>query len=289
MGDAKRATGRRSWTIRVMGPRDVPDGLRLCRAAGWNQLEEDWRAMLDHGLFRVAVREGRVLGSAGALVYGRLAWVAMVLVEPQERRQGIGTGLVEDVVSLLGRVEVVGLDATPAGAAVYGRLGFADCGGLVRMERPAGAVTRAAAAPGLRHPVEADLETVGRWDRGVFGADRTLLLRWACRQAPEYAWVRVGARGLGGYVFGRHGHRTEHLGPLVAEDEDTAEALLAAVLAQSPARPFTIDAPERGSWIARLRGLGFEVQRPFRRMILGDGACPGDAAATFAVFGPELG
>jgi hypothetical protein len=38
-----------------------------------------------------------------------------------------------------------------------------------------------------------------------------------------------------------------------------------------------------------LRDLGFEAQRPFRRMILGDRARPGDVSATYAVFGPELG
>jgi len=273
-----------------MGPRDVEDGLRLCRAASWNQRAEDWQAMLAHGLFRVAVRDGRVVGSAGALVYGRrLAWVAMVLVDPTERRQGIGTALVEDVVSRLGHVEVVGLDATPAGATVYAPLGFADRGGLVRMERSAGAGALPAAAGDLRGPTTADLDAIARRDPGVFGADRTSLLRWALDQAPEYTWARVGPQGLRGYVFGRHGHRTEQVGPLVAEDEDTAAALLAAVLAASPSSPFTLDAPDRAPWLDRLRGLGFEVQRPFRRMILGGGARPGDTAVTYAVFGPELG
>ena len=80
-------TGETTWRIRDMGPADVDDGLRLCRAAGWNQRAEDWQAMLAHGSFRVAVRGDRVVGSAGTLVYGRrLAWVAMVLVDPSERR-----------------------------------------------------------------------------------------------------------------------------------------------------------------------------------------------------------
>ena len=170
---------------------------------------------------------------------------------------------------------------------MYAPLGFVDRGGLVRMERPAG--PGLGPAPDLRHPSAAELELLGLWDLTVFGADRTPLLRWALDRAPEYAWVAVGPRGPRGYVFGRHGHRTEHVGPLVAEDEETAATLLAAVLAANPSSPFTLDAPDHASWLDRLRDLGFEAQRPFRRMILGDRARPGDVSATYAVFGPELG
>jgi len=278
------------WLLRDMRPEDIADGLRLCRAAGWNQTAKDWEALLAHGLFRVAVRGGQVVGTGGAVVYGRtLAWVAMILVDPAERRQGIGTHLVEDVVSRLGNVEVVGLDATPAGAQVYTRLGFTDRGGFARMERPAGTEPSAELPGGLLPLTEADLADVGHKDLEVFGADRTSLLCWALEQASAYAWRAGGSSGLEGYVFGRHGHRTEHIGPLVAADEDTAARLLAAVLSPSPASAVTVDVPENPRWLERLRGFGFQDQRAFRRMILGDAPLPGDAGRRFALFGPELG
>jgi len=287
----RRTTGvADGWLLRDMGPEDITDGLRLCRAAGWNQTARDWEALLAHGLFRVAVRGGQVVGTGGAVIYERsLAWVAMVLVDPAERRQGIGTHLVEDVVSWLGSVGVVGLDATPAGAQVYAQLGFTDRGGFARMERASGTESSAALPAGLLPLTEADLADVGHKDLAVFGADRTSLLRWALEQASAYAWRAGGSSGLEGYVFGRHGHRTEHIGPLVAEDEDTASGLLAAVLSASPASAFTVDVPENASWLERLRGLGFQGQRAFRRMILGDAPLPGDAGPRFALFGPELG
>ncbi len=272
-----------------MGPEDVLAGLRLCRAAGWNQTARDWDALLEQGLFRVALRGERVVGTGGAVVYGRkLAWVAMILVDPDERRQGIGTRLVQDVVSRLGHVEVVGLDATPAGAQVYGQLGFTDRGGFARMERPAGA--QHGAVPGGVGPLtDADLAEVGPKDRAVFGADRMPLLRWALSLAPGYAWRARRSSGFGGYVFGRHGHRTEHLGPLVAEDEEVASSLLMAALSASPASVFTVDVPEEPLWLERLQRLGFQLQRTFRRMILGDAPLPGDPRPRFALFGPELG
>lgn len=282
-----------------MTPDDVPAGLRLCRLAGWNQRAEDWEALLANGLFRVAIRDGTIVGSGGAVVYGRqVAWVAMILVDPGARRQGIATRVMQDVLARLESVAVVGLDATPQGAPVYGGLGFTDRGGFVRMERPAAAEpvraehtqVRADQEPAPPRPLTApDLAALSERDHAVFGADRSAVLAWAREQAPEYAW-RVGAPGEpSGYILGRHGHRTEHLGPLVADDEGTAARLLTAVLAAAPGRAFTIDIPDRLAWRERLGVLGFREQRPFRRMILGDKPSPGGPGPQFASFGPEFG
>jgi GNAT superfamily N-acetyltransferase len=275
-----------------MTPEDVPAGLRLCRLAGWNQRSEDWQALLANGFFRVAVRDATIVGSGGAVVYGRqLAWVAMILVDPGARRQGIATRLMQDVLGRLGRVAVVGLEATPQGAPVYGGLGFTDRGGFARMERPVDAEP-VRAEQGLVVPrslTAADLVALSARDHAVFGGDRSAVLAWAREQAPEYAW-RIGAQEKpSGYVLGRHGHRTEHLGPLVADGEDTAARLLTAILAAAPGRAFTIDIPDRPGWRERLRALGFREQRPFRRMILGDAPSPGDPGPRFAILGPEFG
>jgi hypothetical protein len=152
------------------------------------------------------------------VVYGRrLAWVAMILVDPEARRQGIATRLMQDVLARLGPVAVVGLEATPQGEPVYAGLGFTDRGGFARMERPAEAV-RAEREPAVPRPLTAaDLVALAARDRAVFGADRSAVLAWAREQAPEYAW-RIGAREEpSGYILGRHGHRTEHLGPPVGQ------------------------------------------------------------------------
>src|SRR6266516_932859 len=189
--------------FRDMTEEDVPAGLRLCRIARWNQRAEDWQALLANGFFRVALRGAAIVGSGGAVVYGgRLAWVAMILVDPEERRHGIATHLMQDILSRLKSVEVVGLEATPQGAPVYGGLGFTDRGGLDRMERPPdlAAVRASRDADGPRPLTAADLAASAARDRAVFGADRSAVLAWAREQAPEYAW-RTGAGGEAeGYV-----------------------------------------------------------------------------------------
>jgi len=278
--------------FRDMTREDVPAGLRLCRIARWNQQAEDWQALLANGFFRVALRGDAIVGSGGAVVYGgRLAWVAMILVDPEERRHGIATRLMQDILARLKAVEVVGLEATPQGAPVYGGLGFTDRGGFARMERPADAAAALSSFSGEdpRPLTAAGLAGIAGRDRAVFGGDRSAVLSWAREQAPEYAWCVGAEPEPAGYVLGRHGHRTEHFGPLVADDEETASRLLTAALVAAPGRAFTIDIPDRPAWRERLRILGFREQRPFRRMILGDAPSPGDPRQRFAIFGPEFG
>jgi GNAT superfamily N-acetyltransferase len=276
-------------TFRDMTPGDIEAGLRFCRASGWNQREEDWRRLLAQGAgrFRAAVVDGRVVGTGGIAAYGTLGWVCMILVDPSERGWGIGSAIVADLLTLTSGLDTIGLDATPGGRPVYAKLGFRDAAGLVRLE--SGPREGAAPPAGVRPLAPSDLEAALAWDREVFGADRGELLRWALEQAPEYAWCSGRAGALDGYCFGRHGHRWEQVGPVVARGTETAGRLVAACVGPQPDRRFVIDVPDdRPEWIESLVALGFATQRPFTRMYLGDARPPGRPALQLAIFGPEF-
>src|SRR5690242_19910627 len=121
-------------TLRAMTVGDIAAGMDLCRAAGWNQLEDDWRVFLESpgsGAF-VAEKGDRVVGSAAFLRYDALAWIAMMLVDPAERGAGIGAGLMERALEALEDAECVGLDATPLGEPLYRRYGLKNDYSLVR-------------------------------------------------------------------------------------------------------------------------------------------------------------
>lgn len=275
---------------------DVEGGLRLCRAAGWNQLGRDWQALLEPpSVFRVASRAGRVVGTAGAVVYGaELAWVCMVLVDPEERGQGLGTALVEQVLERLPPGAAVGLDATPSGRPVYARLGFSPTADLARLEcgppaRRRGATPEPAQPHGTLRPLGGrDLPRVLAWDREVFGADRSRVLRGLLAAAPEYAWLLEADDALSGYCLGRPGYRTAHVGPVVALEWRTAGALVSRCLAADPDRRFTLDTPAAAGWRSQLQQLGFSEQRPFTRMHRGGGPVRGRIEHTFALVGPEF-
>lgn len=281
-------------SIREMTIADIPAGLRLCRASRWNQTERDWRYFLSsapHGAL-VAEESGIVIGTVATLPYGPFAWISMVLVDPEARGRGIGTLLLHRGLALVPEGVAVRLDATPAGEVLYRKLGFAGEYGLARwfLDRPLTA-TRAAGAFAARPLERRDWPAILDMDLHAFGASRSKFFEHLAHEAPEYAWVRESTGGgLRGFLFGRHGHVREHLGPMVADDHETARALLESCLASYAGRPVFIDAPDdQPAWTAFLSAAGFAVERPFLRMCRGPLIAPGQPSLIFAISGPEFG
>ena len=118
-----------SPVIRPMLLSDVSSALALCRRAGWNQTEADWRRILMYepeGCF-VALIDEQVAGTVTSTSYSTdLAWIGMMLVDDSYRRRGIATQLMMTCLRFLQsrRVRCIKLDATPLGEPVYKKLGF---------------------------------------------------------------------------------------------------------------------------------------------------------------------
>ena len=281
-------TGAGPVALRVMTVEDIPDGLRLSGAAGWNQRDEDWRFLLERnpGRFVVALRDGRVIGSGGAVCYGsELAWVCMILVDPDERGSGIGTRIVSGVLDRIADMRAVGLDATPQGQGVYARLGFAETSRLLRLEAPP---TGGEDDESPVRPIDpGDVDRVLAVDRSVFGADRGELLRLASSRAPSLCVERRGA--IVGYCFGRDGARARQIGPVVADDLETASQLVVTSLTGGSREPVVVDVPaDRPDWLAALDEFGFVAKRPLVRMFRGSRPL-GRPEQVWAIFGPEFG
>lgn len=277
--------------IREMTPADIPAGLSLCRASRWNQTERDWRHFLSTapGGARVAVEKGRVIGTVATMPYGPFTWISMVLVDPASRGRGVGTRLLKEGLAIVPEGVAARLDATPAGEALYRKLGFADEYRLARWFLNAGG-TRPAGARRARPLAQGDWPAILEMDRHAFGASRAALLEHLARHAAEYAWVLEEAGALRGYLFGRHGAVREHLGPLVAESAESAQQLLQSCLAAYPDRAVFVDVPDdRAAWSAALLEFGFAVERPFLRMHRGMLKAPEQPALVYAICGPEFG
>jgi len=276
-----------------MTENDIPAGLALCRHAGWNQLERDWRILLEQGkgACLAAVDDAdTVVGTAATIRYGsRFSWIGMVLVDPRMKRQGIGTRLLYEALSLLSDIDCVKLDATPAGREVYLKLDFTDEYRLSRMVNPSVHIP-AGALNNIHNISAADMDGIAAFDATIFGASRKALLRGLREDTPELAFVARRQDTVSGYCLGRKGYNFIQVGPVIAEDADTARDLLTGALMACEGKAVAVDAMHfDDQWVHTLRTMGFTEQRPFIRMYKGTNRYPGVPEKQFAIVGPEFG
>jgi GNAT superfamily N-acetyltransferase len=269
-----------SVDIVELGVADAEDGLVLSTEAHWNQNEADWRFFLRHGV-AFGVRDGaRLVATAALLPYASgNAWISMVLVTADFRRRGIATKLVDACLDAAKqRGLTTWLDATPAGATVYGPLGFAPSLELRRL-RLAATTERATTTP----PAIGDLETLIARDADVMGFERRALLsEFAARPGSRIA---SGERAI---ALVRDGRTARHVGPVIADRADDALTLVGAIAGSEPG-PLLIDAVfSQDQFLDGLMRSGWTVERPFQRMRFGP-ATTSPAHLPFAAAGPEFG
>jgi GNAT superfamily N-acetyltransferase len=266
-----------------LDPGDALAGLALSAEANWNQNEADWRFFLNEGnVFGVRDSDGHLIASAALLPYtSDNAWISMVLVTANWRRRGLATKLVDACLAAAAkRGLITWLDATPAGAAVYGPLGFAPTLQLRRLRLDHAISTKAEAPPSLS---PGDIEAFTARDRRAMGFDRSTFLKAISARPGSRLWSSADA-----FALVRDGRKARHIGPLLADGPDQALAMVNEIV-RSENGPLLIDAvASQEELLKRLTGSGWKIERPFQRMRFGR-AAPQAAELPFAVAGPEYG
>jgi GNAT superfamily N-acetyltransferase len=266
--------------IVTLGPDDARAGLLLSEQAHWNQNEADWRFFLTEGTV-FGIRDGdHLIATAALLPYTSAnAWISMVLVTASWRRRGLATKLLDACLEAATKRRLTTwLDATPAGAAVYGPLGFTPTLELRRL-RFAGSATAAAPKPAP----DGNLDEMIARDRRAMGFDRNALLGELSGRSGSRLILHGGAMGLI-----RDGRTARHIGPLFADDTARATALVEKIV-QSETGPILIDVvSEHDEFLKILTTSGWTIERPFQRMRFGVVATRA-LEPPFAVAGPEYG
>ncbi len=268
---------------------DVSSAQSLVEIAGWNQLPADWLRLLTReprGCFK-ATAAGRLLGTVTTIVYGtELAWIGMMLVHPDARRQGIGTQLMRHAIdSLLAQgVKSIALDATPAGRPLYEQLGFKVSAEWQRWSRVTG--EGISAAPSQEEVELASVHSLvsshRELDYSAFGVDRW---SWIERLA-EVSHVVASGHGFG---LLRTGRTANYLGPVIADDAAQAEILIQGLL-QRPLGPCLWDVPPGNAPAESLaKQFGFQPARVLYRMWLHQPCPTGQPSSVFAICDPATG
>ena len=277
--------------MRVMTKTDVPFGMKLKNITKWNQLPADWERFIElepAGMF-VASLDGEDVGTVSTTTYGtKLAWIGMVLVPPEHRRKRIGSALLKHGLQYLKDkgFECVGLDATPMGNKLYITLGFWEDFALERRQGKG----RACETEGVAAMTADDLDAVAEFDAARFGVPRPNVIKLLHRDYPDLCWLAKADGKVTGYVMMRPGFNAHQIGPWVASDPKTAEELFKTALNAVPEKPifFDVVVPNESA-MAIAEKYGFELQRPFVRMFLGENKYPADTTQMYAISGVEKG
>ncbi|MFN3649815.1 MAG: GNAT family N-acetyltransferase [Armatimonadota bacterium] len=276
------------FEIRRMSRRELEAiAVEWAAAEGWNPGLHDAEAFhaTDPQGFLVGTLHGEPVACISAVAYDdTFGFIGFYIVRPGQRGRGYGLRVWNAAVEYLdGRN--VGLDGVPAQQENYRKSGFRLEYPNVRYQGTGGG----SVPEGLADLSEVPWEAVEAFDRTAFPVPRRRFLqRWLAQPgATALGLIRDGS--LCGYGMIRPCRSGCKIGPLFAEDEDTAQGLFSGLAAQAPDQPIFLDVPaphREAVRLAEAHGMVpvFDTARMYTR-----GAPDFDLRRVFGVTTFELG
>ena len=233
---------RDNLIMRNMTEADLALALEWAAAEGWNPGLHDAHCFyaVDLQGFFVGERDGVPIGCVSAIRYGSgFGFLGLYIVKAEHRGQGFGLELWRAALDHLGD-RVIGLDGVVAQQENYRKSGFRLAFRNIRQQGRGGG----AASSGLTDLAAIPIEEILRYDETAFPARRAEFLKSWIGQPQAVALGVVDGRRLKGYGVLRASREGFKIGPLFADDEETAERLFSGLLARAPGAAVFLDTPE---------------------------------------------
>jgi ribosomal protein S18 acetylase RimI-like enzyme len=275
--------------IRPMTEADLGQAHQLSIGVGWPHRPEDWRLVLEVGNGFVACDAiGRALASAMWWPFGEhFASIGMVITSPRLQMQGAGRRLMDTIFEHSGDRDLR-LTSTRAGYRLYRSLGFEPVGRIFQHQGKADVAQLGSDGIAVRPAVAADLDAIARLDAMAYGADRTRVISTVMKQSTGTVVERNG--GIAGFALCRRFGRGHVVGPIVAEDDETAIALTRPHVQAHESSFLRVDtAQEQGVFGAFLEACGLTIFDTVSPMIRGRNHGPLGRARTFGLVNQALG
>ncbi|MBB4505455.1 GNAT family N-acetyltransferase [Rhizobium johnstonii] len=258
------------FAVRSMRPGELELVLEWARQEGWNPGLDDSLAFNEadpSGFFVGSIGEVPV-GSISVVKYGdTFAFLGLYIVHPDFRGKGYGKAIWAAGIASAGD-RTIGLDGVAAQQDNYRKAGFEPAYSTVRY---GGVATSLPVSTLVAQPVlDSRLEGLQRYDSAIFPQPRDAFLAAWCtaRKGRRSAVVRKSHK-IRGYGTIRRCYEGYKIGPLFANDADSAAALLAELIPEAKGAAVFIDIPgENHEAVALAEGIGlqpvFESTRMYR-------------------------
>jgi GNAT superfamily N-acetyltransferase len=267
---------------------DLAAAASLSRDVGWPHRLEDWQFGLSLGEGVAGYVDQSLVATAMWWRYERrITRIGMVIVDPKMQRLGVGRSLMHAVLDRIDTPMV--LNATETGELLYRRLGFEECGAIRQHQGTAPSVPLAILRPGerIRPSGRRDMQTLINLDAAACGVRREKIIA-ALLGYTESVALDADGRTVGFALFRRFGHGYV-IGPVVAQDELAARALIAHWVGSKAGKFMRIDVPDNGplsDWLGALGLVQTSVVKTLRR---GPLPTPEGQAHLFALVNQALG
>lgn len=256
-------------SLRPLTEANLPAAHALTTEFGWPHRLADWLFMARLGTGVAAEQNGALVGTALAWRFGvDHGAVGMIGVSPGAQRRGLGRRLTMAALDCL-ESRIVVLHATAAGMPLYETLGFVADGTIRQHQGAAYGAGLMELPPGQRlRPIgRSDTGPLTALDRSATNLDRTALFA-ALLEVPSGVILDDDGAAIGFALLRRFG-RGLVIGPVVAPDPVSAQALISHLLGQHAGEFIRIDVPEAVGLSNWLQHLGLADVGPAIRMVRG--------------------
>lgn len=216
------------WTKpETLSHADVADFHRLSVSVNWPHRPQDIEMVVDLGQgFFARDRINRPIGAGMWFEYEQdAAMIGMMMTHPKLQAGGLGGEILSAIEKrIAGRR--LRLNATAAAYQLYRSVGFADCATVIQYQGTLRLGTPRS-LPGLRDVHAADLPAILALDRAVFGASRGHVITMVFERSQTLVLEEAGQ--VTGFAMCRPFGRGHLIGPLIAETEEAAIALVSTL------------------------------------------------------------
>lgn len=235
-------------SYRMATREELDIALSLAAAEGWNPGLDDadifWGT--DPEGFVVVELAGEVIGTGSIVSYGDFGFMGFFIVKKELRHRGIGRGFwhwrKETLKKRLNRDASIGLDGVFDMQSFYAEGGFVFTHRNLRMQ---GLGRSSTPQPNIVELSTVPFEQIAVLDRRCFGFRRDRFLRRWIKPKHGFGVGVVDEGQLKGYGVIRECRQGYKIGPLFAEDHESAECIFQALSNYAAGQDIYLDIPEK--------------------------------------------